>query len=381
MKNHILKLMSKLIIAILMFSISVPFKVYSESYSQEKSETLTFEEAFYTALLNSNKLKNIDEERYKYEEQSKKLTNNAYLGAKNLLKNTALSSSIVEGSATLDVAQRAKKMEYEATKEGLEMQIRAAFYKINRQNENIKLKEDEIKNLESKNKITNLKYEVGNESKYTSKVSKIEIDKAKEELQREKEKLSKEYINLSSLMGINYLENRKLEDLVIEFSPIDEVEQNVEYTIAKAENESAGLWYKERQAELAKLKEVLYLPEIQAGNDNVTPLVVRETDTRIKNNEIVDYKIGIENAVRGTYNSLKELESGIRTMEVQMETLNEGIKAKEAQFKVGMATKQELQDLYISKEKLENMIYNYKIDHCMLKMQYDKPYLIIPTTK
>lgn len=119
----------------------------------------------------------------------------------------------------------------------------------------------------------------------------------------------------------------------------------------------------------------MMLPIVQAVATPQDSYTVKQIDTKLASNEVEKTKLDIENNVRTVYNQIKQLEAKYDSLKKDEEKLNEGIRVTKAKIAAGMGTEQELKDLELKQREIENGFYTITINHELLKMVYEKPFL------
>lgn len=358
---------------------------------EEEKTVLTYEEALKIAIEKSPDLKNTLDQKEKASEYGKELSNK--MSGKGLPTGTTNSmvdaklSELSKASEKVNVAKSGADIQYNAVKDMLEFGVKASFLNIEKANRDAQLADAKIKNSLQHEKIARIKNEVGMESDYNLKDSQIETEKTQENKKASMEIINAEYTKLNKLLGFGEKEKTPLEAIKVEYQPLKDSETDLEYKIAKAKEMDPTLWAKEQEARLKQLDVDLYtfnnytgvpsmmLPIVQAVATPQDSYTVKQIDTKLASNEVEKTKLDIENNVRTVYNQIKQLEAKYDSLKKDEEKLNEGIRVTKAKIAAGMGTEQELKDLELKQREIENGFYTITINHELLKMVYEKPFL------
>lgn len=358
---------------------------------EEEKTVLTYEEALKIAIEKSPDLKNTLDQKEKASEYGKELSNKMSgkglpTGPTNSMVDAKL-SELSKASEKVNVAKSGADIQYNAVKDMLEFGVKASFLNIEKANRDAQLADAKIKNSLQHEKIARIKNEVGMESDYNLKDSQIETEKTQENKKASMEIINAEYTKLNKLLGFGEKEKTPLEAIKVEYQPLKDSETDLEYKIAKAKEMDPTLWAKEQEARLKQLDVDLYtfnnytgvpsmmLPIVQAVATPQDSYTVKQIDTKLASNEVEKTKLDIENNVRTVYNQIKQLEAKYDSLKKDEEKLNEGIRVTKAKIAAGMGTEQELKDLELKQREIENGFYTITINHELLKMVYEKPFL------
>ena len=167
-----------------------------------------------------------------------------------------------------------------------------------------------------------------------------------------------------------------------EYIPTNKLELNPEFQTAKAIANSAAIFYQQKTIEEAELNRVLAHWEFYSAANtpaqfSLTPIPVRDSEIKLKDIELKNQKESLGFRVRETYNTLKALETAINQLENQKQKLLKDYDALKVTFAVGMATGLDIKSLEMGLEEIDFNLEKLKADHTMLRMQYEKPHLIM----
>lgn len=370
--------------------IGVMNPIYANSNKQE--EELSYEEAVKIAIQNSYDIKMSQNQKERAEEMGNKLSTLKPMGSMTSTGqgNGASDSKVAElskGVEKVNIALTGADIQYNTIKDLISFGVKASFYNIEKAEKDIELADEKIKNSRQNEKITRLKEEVGNESKYTLKTSEIGTEKSEMDKKYSTELKNAEYVKLNKIMGFGENSRNKLKFEDIAYVPLKDSENDLYYRVQMAKEIDPNLWAKEKEAYIKNLDVDLYvfnetsgvpaqlLPVVQMLTPPRDPLRVKEIDAANAENEVSNMKIQIENTVRNTYNQIKQLEAKYDSLQTDMLKVDESLRVLEAKYKVGLGIKQDIEDLKLKKKELENGIFTVVINHELLKMIYEKPYL------
>lgn len=340
-----------------------------------ETQALTYQDAIKIALNNNRNLAKISDQLDKLDEQYTTPT-----GAPPFILSIqpSLSAQLTQRSQKLSNASQTVKLQFEAVADGLELQIKGSFYKINLLKDSIDMKNKKLLDAEDKHRILSLKLRNGMASKFEVEQSDIALSELKEGIKAEQISLEKEIQNLKSILGVTVFNYNELEELPIEYSLVDDLHLKPEYQAAKAVSDSPSIMAQKKSIEEAELAVVLTpLSIASAGTDvGITPVNIQKSDIKLKDTELRNAKDELYFTVVSTYNNIKTLETNISQMEVQLENLNKNIDAMQVRLKAGVVSQRDLDNLLIMKEELLVGIKSLKANHTMMLMQYQKPHLL-----
>ena len=383
---------------ILLSGMTIPQSIFAErgndhaldSIKQEQTKTMTLDDAIKKAIENSIDLKIVENEKEKADELANE--------AGNSYKKLNYVKAVTNGTGIKDaqqkqvtmaveqtsILQQGSKIKENATLDFLKFGVTASFYNINKISKDIDFADSKASNLQKTENITRMKQEVGYESDLSLKNSKIDTEKAIKDKKKSQEDLNAEYIKLNKLIGYNKEKRDILQDELV-YVPLKDSEEDVNYRVQKGIEIDPTVWQKQKEAEIADMNVNLYVYNVQeyytSQNRTLMPYRVEELNSAIAYNQIDQQKQNIETIVRTTYNNIKKLEAVYDSLQTDKEKLDQNYKALKAKYDAGMATKQELSDLELKKKELEAGIYGVVVQHELLKMVYEKPFLYSAISK
>lgn len=361
-----------------------------EDLKKEESKALTLDDAIKKAITNSVDLRIVENEKEKADELANE--------AGNSYKKLNYVKAVTNGTGIKDeqqkqvtmaveqtsILQQGSKIKENATLDFLKFGVTASFYNINKISKDIDFADAKASNLQKTENITRMKQEVGYESDLSLKNSKIDTEKAIKDKKKSQEDLNAEYIKLNKLIGYNKEKREILQDELV-YVPLKDSEEDVNYRVQKGIEIDPTVWQKQKEAEIADLNVNLYVYNVQefysSQNKTLLPYRVEELNSAIAYNQVDQQKQNIETIVRTTYSNIKKLEAVYDSLQTDKEKLDQNYKALKAKYDAGMATKQELSDLELKKKELEAGIYGVVVQHELLKMVYEKPFLYSAISK
>lgn len=361
-----------------------------DDLKKEESKALTLDDAIKKAITNSIDLKIVENEKEKADELANQ-AGNAY-NKLNYVKAVTNGNGVKDEQQKqvtmaveqTSILQQGSKIKENATLDFLKFGVTASFYNINKISKDIDFADAKASNLQKTENITRMKQEVGYESDLSLKNSKIDTEKAIKDKKKSQEDLNAEYIKLNKLIGYNKEKREILQDELV-YVPLKDSEEDVNYRVQKGIEIDPTVWQKQKEAEIADMNVNLYVYNVQeyytSQNRTLMPYRVEELNSAIAYNQIDQQKQNIETIVRTTYNNIKKLEAVYDSLQTDKEKLDQNYKALKAKYDAGMATKQELSDLELKKKELESGIYGVVVQHELLKMVYEKPFLYSAISK
>lgn len=393
------KVIASILLATMFLSGSIiPQTVFAErgndnvvdDLKKEELKVLTLEDAIKKAITNSVDLKIVENEKEKADELANQ-AGNAY-NKLNYVKAVTNGNGVKDEQQKqvtmaveqTSILQQGSKIKENATLDFLKFGVTASFYNINKISKDIDFADAKASNLQKTENITRMKQEVGYESDLSLKNSKIDTEKAIKDKKKSQEDLNAEYIKLNKLIGYNKEKREILQDELV-YVPLKDSEEDVNYRVQKGIEIDPTVWQKQKEAEIADMNVNLYVYNVQeyytSQNRTLMPYRVEELNSAIAYNQIDQQKQNIETIVRTTYNNIKKLEAVYDSLQTDKEKLDQNYKALKAKYDAGMATKQELSDLELKKKELEAGIYGVVVQHELLKMVYEKPFLYSAISK
>lgn len=393
------KVIASILLATMFLSGSIiPQTVFAErgndhavdDLKKEESKALTLDDAIKKAMTNSVDLRIVENEKEKADELANQ-AGNAY-NKLNYVKAVTNGNGVKDEQQKqvtmaveqTSILQQGSKIKENATLDFLKFGVTASFYNINKISKDIDFADAKASNLQKTENITRMKQEVGYESDLSLKNSKIDTEKAIKDKKKSQEDLNAEYIKLNKLIGYNKEKREILQDELV-YVPLKDSEEDVNYRVQKGIEIDPTVWQKQKEAEIADMNVNLYVYNVQeyytSQNRTLMPYRVEELNSAIAYNQIDQQKQNIETIVRTTYNNIKKLEAVYDSLQTDKEKLDQNYKALKAKYDAGMATKQELSDLELKKKELEAGIYGVVVQHELLKMVYEKPFLYSAISK
>ncbi len=331
----------------------------------ETREVLTIDEAVKKALKYSKEIKSYDEEN---EVTDLEITRT---------KNNFLSSGETEQIASLAVQLKElankiskNKLSLEKEKQNVEYSVFCFFIDILKAEKNIELFEEEALLKEKQLKISEVKLKFGRISQNEYESEKLEYKnllKQKEELQNN---IDDAYVSLNKVLG-NDLATKYELDLgkKIEYLPIGNVDLNSIITLAVDSN--SGVKEKENEVDVLKYGLELYIAET---GDNTSEAKKVSYNKAVRSLE--DTKTELRENITKNYNEILKLENEYKSNLAELENMNNQLKIKELNLKLGKATEIEVQEQKYNIKNLENTIQEQVYEHKLLVEKLENPELL-----
>lgn len=228
--------------------------------------------------------------------------------------------------------------------------------------ESIALEEENIKNLEIKNKL-------GIVSDNEVKTAKLSVDLSKSNLELLRISFDAEYQTLNRLLKSN-LKNKT----IISYEP-----DIVKFSVA---NIDGYIEQKIKNAPTIKLKEIsLNQAEYQKNTSSYEvdetglDLIKTENDYKAAERDLNDSKLDLEKTIRSLYNQLKQLEGKEKTLGLDLEKAINSYNNAVTNYEAGNAIMYQVEQARLGILKVEVDLQKNRIDYDKLKFLIDKPYL------
>lgn len=339
----------------------------TSSIIEEGMIVLSYDEAVKKAIASNNSLKNL-EDNVELVEKSHELSEDplyrsSYLlqykdvialvrqvdSLENSLSSIPLSKEINEDVSKLMVFNSATAIE------SMKLEIKLL-------EESISLEDENIKNLELKNKL-------GVVSDNEVKTAKIAADLNKANLELLRISFDAEYQTLNRLLKSN-LKNKT----IISYEP-----DTTKFSIA---NLDSYIELKIKNAPTIKLKEIsLRQAEYQKNTSSYEvdetglDLIKTENEYKAAERDLNDSKLDLEKTIRSLYNQLKQVEGKDKTLELDLEKAINNYNNAVTGYEAGNVIMFQVEQARLGILKVEVDIQKNRITYDKLKFLMDKPYL------
>jgi hypothetical protein len=215
-------------------------------------------------------------------------------------------------------------------------------------------------------KIINVKKQNGLASDYDVNTANNTLVELKEKQDAAQKSLDDAYRSLNVLLGYNADQKYTLTDK----PTFSELKDDVDTKVNQVVSSSTAVWLAEQNVNLAKLDLDLYTfnvkgsPSYDSVGLNVDKAKFSEEDTKTQ----------LESTVRGTYTSIKTLETNYHQLQATLAKAQDSLKVTQTKYDIGMATDLDLFEAKLAVEKLNQQIFDIVVNLDSLKMGYDKPW-------
>lgn len=334
---------------------------FSYALEPQKVEKITFEEALDLTIKNNNNLRIIE--------------NNL-----DTQKTTNENSSVSGGGGTLDDTfgyikdqkareNKLKKLEIDkdAMKESLEFTLKKTIMGIDKSEKSIKNMEANLENQRENFKLTSTKYEYGKISRYDFETEQDKLEKDEKKLELEKKNLESLYLNLDKLLGVN-IENRKSVSLQYKYEPLKETEKEIDYKVQRSLEKDPQVY----KSQLDIIEKDLNVTFNSLGDENYR---IKELSLASSANQLQDLKDNMDKKVRDLYNNIKKNEIAKESLLLDLSTVKKDLEVANKKLELGKTIPQEVKNLEFKKSQIEENLKLNEIDHALLMLQYEKPYI------
>lgn len=362
----------------LIFSVISPNYVFADEKllsDSQNIQVLLYEEALNLAIKESNDIKNVklekDSNTIKIDDALDNFGTSLYdpqvLALMKLQKNDNLSSEKSERTENY-------------IKEGLSFKLKSIFTNINLMKNDIRLKELQLNNDIKKRNIISLKLEYGMESKTNLTTKDIEINQSRKDLEALEKELDEQYLELNKLLGFDRFARYDIEKLNLDYLPINETQEDINFKANRAISSDINIWGKEQQLDIQRIDVDFYALNYINGapsnqQSNPAPYESLKLDAKISSNDLEQAKEDLRKSVIDKYNSIKKLEIAYENTNLKLKELEEKKRILEVAIQAGTAIEQDYNDLLLGINEVNNGIDKIESQHALLVEMYNNPLL------
>ncbi len=362
----------------LIFSVISPNYVFADEKllsDSQNIQVLLYEEALNLAIKESNDIKNVklekDSNTIKIDDALDNFGTSLYdpqvLALMKLQKNDNLSSEKSERTENY-------------IKEGLSFKLKSIFTNINLMKNDIRLKELQLNNDIKKRNIISLKLEYGMESKTNLTTKDIEINQSRKDLEALEKELDEQYLELNKLLGFDRFARYDIEKLNLDYLPINETQEDINFKANRAISSDINIWGKEQQLDIQRIDVDFYALNYINGapsnqQSNPAPYESLKLDAKISSNDLEQAKQDLRDSVIQKYNSIKKLETTHENTILKLKELEEKERILRVAIKTGTAIEQDYNDLLLGINEVNNGIDKIESQHALLVEMYNNPLL------
>ena len=362
----------------LIFSVISPNYVFADEKllsDSQNIQVLLYEEALNLAIKESNDIKNVklekDSNTIKIDDALDNFGTSLYdpqvLALMKLQKNDNLSSEKSERTENY-------------IKEGLSFKLKSIFTNINLMKNDIRLKELQLNNDIKKRNIISLKLEYGMESKTNLTTKDIEINQSRKDLEALEKELDEQYLELNKLLGFDRFARYDIEKLNLDYLPINETQEDINFKANRAISSDINIWGKEQQLDIQRIDVDFYALNYINGapsnqQSNPAPYESLKLDAKISSNDLEQAKQDLRDSVIQKYNSIKKLETTHENTILKLKELEEKERILRVAIQAGTAIEQDYNDLLLGINEVNNGIDKIESQHALLVEMYNNPLL------
>lgn len=184
---------------------------------------------------------------------------------------------------------------------------------------------------------------------------------SKAALQAAKESLEKAYIELNSMIGLQTDEKPELVD-ALDFEEFSI--PNIQTEISRALTNNETLWNLEQLVNLQRmdLKYFNYGP----GSGQLQSYEIEKYDVNIAESNVVEFRKQVKEGVQALYKDIKALEEQYNMVYSSVSALKEQLRAVQARYDVGMATKLEITEAKTAMAEIEKNLAEMRYNHSIM---------------
>ena len=372
------KIKKVLLPSIIALSIMNPLIVFAETNTLpeiQENTLLTYEKAVELGISESNDLKQLKLEK---DSTTVKIDDALENFGSSLYDPQVLALMKIQKNDNINTEKSAKMQEY--IKQALAFKLKSMFNNINLMEEDLDLKVAQLNNMSQKRNILALKYEYGMESKTNLTTKDIEINQARKDIETLERELKEEYIALSKIVGFDSFAKYEIEQLVFEYQPIKDTQEDIEFKTTRTLSSDITIWGKSQQVDISRIDVDFYALNFISGfpsdkQANPAPYESLELDAKVSSNDLEQAKKDLRNNVIGKFNSIKKIETAHDNTVLKLKDLEEKKRILEVAIKAGTAINQDYQDLLLGINEVNNGITKIESQHELLVEMYNSPLL------
>lgn len=352
--------------------------------TSETDAVLTYEEAVELALKSSTELKNAREGVLQAEEMREMLANMRLISG---------FTPIGLGYDQADAADRELLLQFTAADTGLRMagkqiqiieemiafQVRCAYDEVLQNTAGLE-KTNQALALEVEKLIqTEAKTRLGVESLFNRENARLGYAAGKEQRDKLARQLDEAYIGLNKILGLKPGARPKLQEPTAPLSWLEEQpspstkagEAGLERHLATVLHDHPYIWLQEQQLAQAERELSLYTYNVGAPSYKAVKSGVQQ-----EKNDLYILKDGVREGVRSLYYQLQGLESQHKALEKSLALAENGLRAVQVRYKLGMAIPLEVKEAELAASEIKSGMQDLARAYNQLKMLYEKPWLM-----
>lgn len=324
------------------------------------SETISMDEAVKMAIQSSNSLRKLDNslssEQIKYDGSSFGSTGDVFSNISGQREKESLENSI-----------KSLERDKESQKESIEFLLKQTVMGIDKKEKEIALKEKELKNQQENLTLDMMKLDAGKISQYDYDTKKDKIDKSKKSMEIDKKNLEKDYDRLDSMLGVDSSKRKKV-TYTVKYEKFKGSEAEIPYIVTKAIEKDPNAFRKSLEILEKQYKADYFIP----GDENTE---IKDIGVASSVNQMQDLSDNMDKKVRDLYNNIKKNEIAKESLLLDLSTVKKDLEVANKKLELGKIIPQEVKNLEFKKSQIEENLKLNEIDHALLMLQYEKPYI------
>lgn len=331
---------------------------------------LTFEQALTKVKAVNNDLQNkkygVERAEEVYDRASEAIGSLRGAGRGSSIDDLQTNSAL-QGHLGSRISLKVAEKELEVAEEQLEYNVWSMFFTILESEQEYKLTEKQIAYDELSLQVAELKLANGLESQYKVNQLKNDLEQAKQKLQILDKSIGTHYLKLNEMLGNVSLERYNLQ-IDSAWEALEIADYDLYVRQMKAEDPYFFMQEKGIEAKQSGLDLYVY-------NANQDPYRVKEIDLMQAKLDLNSAKSRYDQVMQSRYNQLKQLEEQYHILELNIQKTEESYRLLEAQYKLGMVTELQLQEVKLGLDKIQFEMYKLENQYYTLKKVIEKPYI------
>ncbi|MGI6307706.1 MAG: TolC family protein [Dethiobacteria bacterium] len=345
----------------------------TDASAGEAEPVLTYDEAVELALKNSTELKNARESVLQAKEMREQLANLRRIsgstpGGFGYDQADAADRKLLLEFTAADTAWRMAAKQVEILEETIAFQVRSTYDEVLQNTAGLETADRALAFAAKKLIQTETKTRLGMESRFNRENARSSYAAEKEQRERLAWQLDEAYVSLNKLLRLEPEARPKLQE---PDPPVWLEEISLERHLALILHDHPYIWLQEQKVAQAERELSLYTYNVGAPPYKVVVSAVQQ-----EKNNLYAIKEEVRKGVRSLYYQLQGLESQYKALGANLAQAENGLRAVQLRFKLGMAVPLEIEQAELAVLEIKSGMQDLARAYGQLKMLYEKPWVI-----